>query len=191
MKTQAAVGFLLVSLTLFASQINSQAFAAQPLETLEHDVSPGKWHKSGDLKILQDEIVGQTFKVTINYKLKPKGLMGRIIKPFLKGEYIFDFPQEMLFEEGYENLKTNGPVELVYEDKVATLKYLEQVDVGGYVGAHKVEIRSKSTVSDRYPDGKWHIHLYYHPSVPSVGLFKSEIYYHGKAGNYEVYSFLK
>lgn len=187
MKTQTMIGFLLVSLTLFSSQVS----AAQPLETLQHNVSPGKWHKSGDLNILQDEIVGQTFKVTINYNLKPKGLMGRIIKPFLKGEYIFDFPKEMLFEEGYESLETGGPIELRHEDKVATLKYLKQVDIDGYVGAHKVEIRSKSTVSDSYPDGKWHIHLYYHPSVPSVGLFKSEIFYHGKAGNYEVYSFLK
>lgn len=188
MKSKTTMGFSLI--TLFISLYAFQA-SARSVETLQHSVSKGKWHKSGNLNIIQDEVVGEEFKVTINYKLKPKGLMGRLIKRFLKGEYIFNFPQRMLFEEGYEGLESGGPIELVHEDKVATLKYLEQVDVAGYIGAHKVEIRSKSTVSDEFPNGKWHIHLYYHPSVPSVGLFKSEIYYHGKAGNYEVYSFLK
>lgn len=155
---------------------------------LEHDVLEGKWHKSGDLTISHDEVINGNFKVEIRYKLKPKGLMGRLIKKWLQGEYIFNFPENMLEEAGYEALKTGGPIELRHEDKVATLKYLSQVDKNGYQGAHKVEIRSKSTVSEDYPEGKWHLHLYYHPKVRSLGVFRAEIFYHGKAGNYEVVS---
>lgn len=158
---------------------------------LEHFVQEGKWHKSGDLTISHKDVTSGKFEINISYDLKPKGLMGRIIRSFLKGEYVFNFPENMLYEEGYENLKRNGPVTLVHEDKEATLKYIGQVDINGFVGAHKVEIRSLSTVSPRFPDGKWHLHLYYHPSIESVGVFKSEIFYHGRAGEYNVVSNLK
>lgn len=180
---------LMLTLSIFS--LFQFSTLATPEVSLQHRVLEGKWHKSGELTISQGEIVAGAFKVTIRYDLDPKGLMGRVIKKYLKGQYIFDFPERMLFEEGYEGLRDGGPIDLQHEDKVATLTYLEQVDVGGIVGAHKVEIRSKSTVSDRFPEGKWHIHLYYHPSVESVGIFKSEIFYHGKAGNYEMESIQK
>jgi hypothetical protein len=158
---------------------------------LEHKVLDGKWHKSGDLVISHKDVQSGSFEIKIKYDLDPKGIMGRIIRGFLKGEYIFNFPERMLHEGGYEHLKRTGPVDLFHEDKVATLKYLQEVDIDGYQGAHKVEIRSKSTVSPNYPNGKWHIHLYYHPSVESVGIFRSKIFYHGKAGNYNVVSIEK
>lgn len=163
-------------------------FAHAENVVLEHRVLEGKWHKSGDLQISHKDVTSGSFEIKIQYDLKPKGIMGRIISAFLKGEYIFNFPENMLYEEGYESLEQNGPIDLVHEDKVATLKYLEKLDIDGHVGAHKVEIRSKSTVSSRYPGGKWHIHLYYHPSIPSVGVFRSQIFYHGKAGEYNVVS---
>lgn len=159
--------------------------------TLEHTVLEGKWHKSGDLQISHKDVTSGSFEILIKYDLKPKGIMGRIISAFLKGEYIFNFPENMLYEDGYENLKQTGPIDLVHEDKVAILKYLDQVDIDGFVGAHKVEVRSKSTMSSKYPNGKWHIHLYYHPSIPSVGVFRSQIFYHGKAGEYNVVSIEK
>jgi hypothetical protein len=158
---------------------------------LNHKVLDGKWHKSGDLVISHKDVQSGSFEIKIKYDLDPKGIMGRLIKSFLKGEYIFNFPEEMLYERGYENLKQTGPIDLVHEDKVAILKYLKKVDIDGYQGAHKVEIRSKSTMSSKYPNGKWHIHLYYHPSVESVGVFRSKIFYHGKAGNYNVESIEK
>ena len=173
----------LIALSLFSL---TTTFAETNL--IKHSVKEGRWHKSGDLTIKSDDVVDENFKVQINYKLKPKGLMGRLIKKFLTGEYIFNFPENMLEEAGYESLKTGGPVELYHEDKVAILKYLKQVDKNGYQGAHKVEVRSKSTMSADFPEGKWHIHLYYHPKVPSLGVFRSEIFYHGKAGKYEVVS---
>lgn len=178
--------FSIIIVALF-TMVGSQAANIE----LEHRVEEGRWHKSGDLVISHKDVASGSFEINIAYDLKPKGLMGRIIRSFLKGEYIFNFPENMLYEEGYESLKSNGPVRLVHEDKEATLKYLKQVDINGYVGAHKVEVRSLSTVSPDYPDGKWHIHLYYHPSIASVGVFKSEIFYHGKAGNYNVVSNLK
>ncbi len=166
-------------------------FAQAENITLEHNVLKGKWHKSGDLLISHKDVTSGSFEIKIKYDLKPKGVMGRIISAFLKGEYIFNFPEDMLYEEGYENLEANGPVELIHEDKVAILKYLELVNIDGHIGAHKVEVRSKSTMSSKYPGGKWHIHLYYHPSIPSVGIFRSEIFYHGKAGEYNVVSIQK
>ncbi|MCR9204156.1 MAG: hypothetical protein NXH75_06240 [Halobacteriovoraceae bacterium] len=179
------------ALFIVATLLVSLSFTRAEEHVLNHNVLDGKWHKSGDLTITHEDVLDQNFKVEIKYKLKPKGLMGRLIKKFLSGQYNFNFPENMLYETGYESLKTSGPVELYHEDKVAILKYLDQVDVDGYQGAHKVEIRSKSTMSPKYPNGKWHIHLYYHPKVPSLGVFRSHIFYHGKAGNYEVISKLK
>jgi hypothetical protein len=178
------------ALFLVATLLLSLSFTRAEDHVLRHYALEGKWHKSGNLTITHEDVLNQNFKVNITYKLKPKGLMGRLIKKYLSGEYIFNFPENMLYETGYESLKTGGPIELYHEDKVATLKYISQVDKDGYQGAHKVEIRSKSTVSPDFPEGKWHIHLYYHPKVPSLGVFRSEIFYHGKAGNYDIVSLL-
>ncbi|PIK15214.1 hypothetical protein [Halobacteriovorax sp. JY17] len=159
-------------------------------ESLHHRVLDGKYHKDGNLEIKKFEAFNNDFQVNIDYKLKPKGIIGRILKKYMEGSYILSFPVGMIVEQGYYDLQSGGPIDIANEDKVATMKYIKQVDIDGYQGAHKVEIRSKSTMDDDYPEGKWHMFLYYHPGVHSMGIFRTEIYYHGKY-SYEVISKLR
>lgn len=159
-------------------------------DTLHHDVVGGKYHKYGSLEIKQHQTFDRDYLVNIKYKLKPKGIIGRILKKYMSGEYILSFPEGMIVEQGYFDLRDGGPIEIANEDKVAIVKYMKQVDKDGYQGAHMVEVRSKSTMSPDYPEGKWHMLLYYHPSVHSMGIFRTEIYYHGKY-SYQIVSILR
>ena len=177
--------FLRIALALF---IALPTLASS--EVLTHDVLGGEYHKYGTLTLKQYEAFDKDFLVDINYKLKPKGIMGRILKKFMKGSYILSFPEGMQTEQGYFDLEAGGPIEIANEDKTATMKYIGLVDKDNYQGAHKVEIRSKSTVTPKYPNGKWHMFLYYHPGVHSLGIFRVEIFYHGKY-SYEMVSKLR
>lgn len=176
---------LTICLTLF---IATSTFASS--EALNHWVLDGKYHKNGSLIIKKHEAFDHDFLVNIDYKLKPKGIIGRLLKKFMKGSYVLSFPEAMETEQGYFDLKNGGSIDIANEDKVATMTYVTQLDKDGYQGAHKVEIRSKSTVSSDYPNGKWHMFLYYHPGVQSMGIFRTEIFYHGKY-NYQIISKLR
>jgi len=178
-----------IILTLFLA-LSFMSPAMGVTESLYHRVLDGKYHKDGNLEIKKHEAFNDGFLVNIDYKLKPKGLIGRMLKKYMQGSYVLSFPSMMSTEQGYYDLKDFGPIDIANEDKVATIKYIKQMDKDGYKDAHVVEIRSKSTVSRDYPEGKWHMLLYYHPSIHSLGVFRTEIFYHGKY-SYEIVSKLK
>jgi len=161
------------------------------VEVINHSVESGKFHKSGNLSLTKYEALNDEFRAVISYKLKSKWYVPGMFKKFFKGTYEFSLPESMAVEQGYLDLRDNGPIVVANGDKVATVRYVSQLDLTSFTDVHKIEIRSKSTISPDYPEGKWHMFLYYHPSISSMGIVKTEIYYHGKAGNYELVSNLK
>lgn len=185
-------------------------------DTLNHWISKGKYHKRGKLSI--DPILSKNnaFTVIINYKLKLKFGLGTIGKKFAKGRYEFELPNTMLVEQGYIDLKKFDPdnyltlcparswscyvrtmkdqnkemMEVTSGDKSAYVRHMGRADHEGYYDSHEIEIRSKNTISPDFPEGKWHINLFFHPIVKSMGIIKTEIRYHGKLSPYNINSFL-
>lgn len=149
-------------------------------EVITHDISEGKHHKGGEIRIEALESSEDSFIAKISYKIKKK-IYIPIGNSKLRGNVEQSLPAIFSDKEGYSYLEEVGSLKVTK----ATVKFIKRESIGKYYDSYKIQI---------LPDnGKWKGYLWYHPSVSGVGWLKSELTLLGipVLGDYGLTSFIQ
>lgn len=145
-----------VALTLLF--LISHAFAQS---SADYKVLPGKFHKSGSVKV-SILPVPEKFKVQMDYAVKKKDWVPVPAK-LLKGKSVMEFPEDFRTETGYQNLEKQKSMTI----PKAVLKFVKRADFGNLKNAYFLQVLPTNK--------KTKIDIVYHPSLPSVGWEKVKI----------------
>jgi hypothetical protein len=146
--------FLLSTLLI----ISSFSFA----EEIIHDVTKGRHHKGGEVRIETVDSGADQFIAKLKYKIRKK-IYIPISNRKLQGELEQKLPVSFSTLEGYLDLEEKGSLDL----EKAIIKFVKRVDHGEYYNSFQFEILPKN--------GKWKATIWYHPDVKSLGWHRSEI----------------
>ena len=154
----------------------SQVYAEQ----IVHEVSRGRHHKGGEVRIETVQASSDSFVAKLKYKIIKKFYIP-ISSSKLEGELAQELPSNFATLEGYESLERDGILDL----EKAQIKFIKRVDIGEYYDSFQFEILPKN--------GKWKATIWYHPDVESLGWHQSAItiYAIPVLGQYNVSSYLK
>ncbi|WP_127716069.1 hypothetical protein [Halobacteriovorax sp. HLS] len=149
-------------------------------EEIVHEVSRGRHHKGGEVRIETVDSSADQFVAKLKYKIIKKFYIP-ISNSKLQGELSQELPTSFATLEGYESLERDGELDL----EKATIKFVKRTDVGQYYDSFEFQILPKN--------GKWKATIWYHPDVESLGWHRSEItiYAIPVLGQYNVSSSLK
>lgn len=161
---------ILLSTTLHAS-----------IDTLSYKILPGKLHSGGtlDASVLNTDESNNVMEVLIKYEIIKRSFVP-VPSDFLKKTMVIELPLEFLDERGYLNLEMKKSIDMGEE----TLLHAGRVDMGEFKDAHHIRISSKK--------GTFICDIYYHPSIPELGLFKMSLILNVSIlSNYEVKAEIK
>lgn len=159
--------------TLLSALFTQVCFSA----SLQHEILPGKYHARGRAVIVDS--ISQTEDdnavLTLNYSIVPR-LFIPMPARVRQGSIQVVVPEKFLTEDGYIELSEAKSADF----KDARFSYLGRVNVSGFYDAYRVLIEPKSRA--------WKAVVIYHPSIPGVGWYSSEITVltEGMAKNYVV-----
>ena len=160
-------------IALLALVVSFQIFAG----VIKHEILPGKFHANGSALITDTESPenADDILLTLDYSVVPR-LFVPLPERLRKGKLEIEVPEKLLREEGYLELQSSKSMLF----KGATFTYLGRVNVGQYYDSYKVQIDPKSK--------KFRVVLIYHPSIPGVGWYSTDITMltDGLANNYKV-----
>ncbi|PIP96252.1 MAG: hypothetical protein COW00_15830 [Bdellovibrio sp. CG12_big_fil_rev_8_21_14_0_65_39_13] len=146
MRLIAVVATLLLSFSLHAA-------------SLKHNVLSGKYHTGGTITVSDvKQSATEEVKLLVNYHI-----ITRFFLPNKTGSLDVIVPSRYLEEQGYRDLQVAKS--LNFRD--ARFTFLNRVNVAGYYDAYRVRIDPKSR--------KWTAVIIYHPDIPGVGWYSSEI----------------
>lgn len=167
MKSLLFSAFLLLSTQVFSEEI-------------VHDVTRGKHHKGGEVRIETIDNGTESFTARLSYKIKKKFYIP-ISNRKLQGQLEQKLPNNFSSLSGYEDLQEKGNLDL----EAAVIKFIKRVDVGEYYDSFQFEILPKNN--------KWKATIWYHPDVKSLGWHQSQITIFAipVLGTYKVNSFIR
>jgi hypothetical protein len=140
-------------------------------KTLDPSVSvfgilPGKLHKGGTLTATPSETdIPGMIRILIDYEITKKTLVP-VPSAYLTGNYAQVLPEEFLKEDGYLALEQAGAIEA----QDSTVIHQGRVPFRNLGNAHLIQIIPNN--------GKFEIHLVYHPSIPGLGWDEVKLILH-------------
>jgi hypothetical protein len=160
-----ALLFAVLASFLFAP-VDSNATKTRDPSVSVFGILPGKLHKGGTLTATPSETdIPGMIRILIDYEITKKNLVP-VPSAYLTGNYEQVLPEEFLKEDGYLALEQAGAIEA----QDSTIIHQGRVPFRNLSNAHLIQIIPNN--------GKFEIHLVYHPSIPGLGWDEVKLILH-------------